>query len=133
MMNRYLVESPSTKTILTYENGQLTKIESNPVIKANHLQGFVIKGILDETKIKILEDIGGTVTKLDVTFDEFWARYPHKVGKKEAKAKWNKMKEPDQQEAYNYIKTYTKQADRERVAYLYPATYLNQCRWEDGK
>lgn len=132
-MNRYLVETASTKTILTYEDGQLTKIESNPVIKANHLMTFIKNEVLEESKIKILEEVGGTVTKLDVSFEDFYKKYPHKVGKKEAQAKWNKMKEIDRQEAYNYLKTYIRNADRERVAYLYPATYLNSYRWEDEK
>ena len=130
-MNRYLVVTKSTNTILTYENEKLIEIKSNPEILGHHLIHFAQTEILDEKKIKILEDTGGSVTKLDASFDDFWAKYPHKVGKKDALTKWAKMKEIDRQEAYNYLKTYIRKADKERVAYLYPASYLNSNRWED--
>lgn len=64
-------------------------------------------------------------------FDTFWAAYPHKVGKTEARKSWTKLKDSEQNKAVQYIPDYKKQATRDRVAYLYPATYLNQKRWED--
>lgn len=65
-------------------------------------------------------------------FEKFWTKYPRKVGKLESQKAYAKMKDTEKIKAYGYLPKYQKQADKDKVAYLYPATYLNQRRWEDG-
>lgn len=69
-------------------------------------------------------------------FDEFWAAYPKKVGKKAAESSWKKIK-PDA-ELHDRIMTaigrarVTEQWQREGGRYIpNPATWLNQGRWDD--
>ncbi|WP_276620413.1 DUF4373 domain-containing protein [Syntrophomonas wolfei] len=69
-------------------------------------------------------------------FDEFWAAYPKKVGKKAAWSAWNKVK-PDT-ELHDKIMTAigkaraTDQWQRENGRFIpNPATWLNQGRWDD--
>jgi hypothetical protein len=69
-------------------------------------------------------------------FDEFWAAYPKKVGKKAARASWGKLK-PDT-ELHDKIMTavgrarVTEQWQREGGRYIpNPTTWLNQGRWDD--
>lgn len=69
-------------------------------------------------------------------FDEFWAAYPKKVGKKAAQASWNKIK-PDT-ELHDKIMTAigraraTDQWQRENGRFIpNPTTWLNQGRWDD--
>lgn len=131
-MSRYLLEKGTTKTILTYENGKMTEIKSEPEIRGNHLVYFVNNSILDEENIKVLEEAGGTITKLDVQFEDFWRKYPMPVGKKRALLRWEKMKEDERQEAYKYLPKYIRQVELDRIAFMHPLTYLNSYRWEDG-
>ena len=69
-------------------------------------------------------------------FDEFWAAYPKKVGKKAARSSWNKIK-PDA-ELHDKIMTaigrarVTDQWQRENGRFIpNPTTWLNQGRWDD--
>jgi len=75
-------------------------------------------------------------TLVERRFDEFWAAYPKKVGKKAAWAAWNKIK-PDA-ELHNKILTAigrakaTEQWQRENGRFIpNPTTWLNQGRWDD--
>jgi hypothetical protein len=73
---------------------------------------------------------------LERRFDEFWAAYPKKVGKKAAWAAWKKVK-PDA-ELFDKIMTaigkarVTEQWTRENGRFIpNPTTWLNQGRWDD--
>jgi hypothetical protein len=73
---------------------------------------------------------------LERRFDEFWAAYPKKVGKKAALASWKKVK-PDT-ELFDKIMTAigrakaTWQWQRENGRYIpNPKTWLNEGRWDD--
>lgn len=75
-------------------------------------------------------------TLAEKRFDEFWAAYPKKVGKKAVKTAWNKIK-PDT-ELHNKIMTSigragaTDQWQRENGRFIpNPATWLKQGRWDD--
>lgn len=75
-------------------------------------------------------------TLIEKRFDEFWAAYPKKVGKKAAWAAWNKIN-PDA-ELHNKILTaigkakLTDQWQRENGRYIpNPKTWLNEGRWDD--
>lgn len=69
-------------------------------------------------------------------FDEFWAAYPKKVGKKAAQTSWKKLK-PDT-ELHDKIMTaigrarVTDQWQKEGGRYIpNPTTWINQGRWDD--
>jgi len=64
-------------------------------------------------------------------FEEFWALYPRKVGKKPAMAKWNSMNLDEQASAI--MAALRDQIDQwEDVRFVpHPTTYLNNERWND--
>lgn len=75
-------------------------------------------------------------TLVERRFDEFWAAYPKKVGKKAAWAAWKKVN-PDA-ELFDKIMTaigkakLTDQWQRENGRFIpNPTTWLNQGRWDD--
>ena len=67
-------------------------------------------------------------------FDEFWMMYPRKVAKAVARKAWFKLNE-DQQllaaQAINNHCEYWKAKETGLEFIPYPATWLNQERWED--
>ena len=71
-----------------------------------------------------------------VGFDEFWQAYPKKTGKGEARKAWAKIR-PDAellQQILAAVEWQSKcdQWQRDNGQYIpYPATWLNQQRWED--
>ncbi len=75
-------------------------------------------------------------TLAEKRFDEFWAAYPKKVGKKAAWASWKKIKPNEDlfnkiMDAVNRAKI-TDQWTRENGRYIpNPTTWLNQGRWDD--
>lgn len=64
-------------------------------------------------------------------FHRFYAAYPRKVAKADAQKAFAKLKDFEQVKATEQIKAYKKQCDKDKVSYLYPATYLNSRRWDD--
>ena len=70
------------------------------------------------------------------SFDEFWAAYPKKKAKEDARKAWAKLK-PDEALGKAIIKAVedakkTKDWQKEKGKYIpHPATYLNGKRWED--
>lgn len=71
-------------------------------------------------------------------FDEFWAAYPKKKAKEDARKAWAKIK-PDEslgKAIIQAVEESKKTADwkKEKGKYIpYPATYLNGKRWEDER
>jgi hypothetical protein len=67
-------------------------------------------------------------------FDAFWSNYPKKVGKPAAQRAWNKVRGseiPDIRDGLNQWKA-TEQWQKDGGQFIpYPATFLNQRRWED--
>lgn len=68
-------------------------------------------------------------------FDEFWAAYPKPVAKNRAAQSWAKLK-PDEELRWRIIADIRRRMNGEwrdiDEKYIpYPATYLNQHRWED--
>lgn len=75
-------------------------------------------------------------TLIEKRFDEFWAAYPKKVGKKAALSSWKKLKPTA--ELHDKIMTavgrarVTEQWLRENGRYIpNPTTWINQGRWDD--
>jgi hypothetical protein len=72
----------------------------------------------------------------DETFEEFWAAYPRKDGKKVARQRWNRLK-PDEEMRKKILADIERRKRspewlKENGRFIpMPATYLNQQRWED--
>lgn len=72
----------------------------------------------------------------DETFEEFWAAYPRKDGKKVARQKWNRLK-PDEEMRKKILADIERRKRspewlKENGQFIpMPSTYLNQQRWED--
>lgn len=66
-------------------------------------------------------------------FDQFWADYPKKVGKKKARDVWNRKNLDEKTDHILKAVEEYKQTDQwQDVRYIpHPATWLNQERWED--
>ena len=86
---------------------------------------------INHKPISIIKPIRTKV--LDSYFEDFWYKYPKKVGKEAALKAWNKMK-PDIIQVIDAInwQRESKQWLQEDGKYIpNPATYLNQGRWQD--
>lgn len=66
----------------------------------------------------------------EITFEDFYKSYNNKVGKLKAEKAWQRLSRDEQLKAYLYIQKY-KNSIPAGIAQLYPATYLNQKRWND--
>ena len=67
-------------------------------------------------------------------FDEFWSLYPRKIAKATARKAWAKLSAEQQLMAAKAIDThcqYWKAKETELEFIPYPATWLNNERWED--
>jgi len=68
-------------------------------------------------------------------FDLFWGAYPRKTGKGAARAAWDKKVSNGDAEKIMAALAWQVSSDdwtRDEGQYIpHPATYLNQCRWED--
>ncbi|MDW8420128.1 MAG: hypothetical protein RML37_12025 [Chitinophagales bacterium] len=67
----------------------------------------------------------------EVTFEAFYNAYGYKEGRKKAEAAWNRLSKAEQWKAYRYIPRIKAKKQLSGEALPYPATYLNQKRWED--
>jgi len=69
-----------------------------------------------------------------MNFNEFYALYPRKQGRRAAEKSWQRLSILEQQEAYdalpNHIE-YWKLKQTEKDFIPHPATWINQGRWED--
>lgn len=64
-------------------------------------------------------------------FEEFYALYPRKSAKATALKAWNKLTEHDQEEAIKRLPDWINHKPFDNYNYPYPATFINQRRWED--
>jgi len=67
-------------------------------------------------------------------FDEFWSLYPRKIAKATARKAWQRLSAEQQLMAAKAIDThcqYWKSKETELEFIPYPATWINQERWED--
>lgn len=69
--------------------------------------------------------------KINIPFDEFWDLYDKKVGDKSAcEKKWNKLKDSERDTIIKILPIF-KDSISDKQYQPYPATYLNQRRWEN--
>jgi hypothetical protein len=115
------------------------------VLSDCHSTALAKNGKLNKTKLNKTKDkhimVESDATKTSkVTqsdqFDQFWAIYPKKVGKKAALNIWTRLK-PDKDLLEQILRAVEKQKKLDQWTkdggqfIPNPATWLNQCRWED--
>jgi hypothetical protein len=66
-----------------------------------------------------------------ITFEMFYQAYGVKEARKKAQTAWNKLSRAEQVKAYRYIPRLKNKYLNSGVPLPYPATYLNQQRWND--
>jgi hypothetical protein len=106
--------------ITTLSSHSLTK---SVLIEENRTEEIILDKKEKTIKTEVLEDY----------FDDFWYKYPKKVGIQAARKAWNKAN-PDIIKVIDAInwQRETKQWQAEDGKYIpNPATYLNQGRWMD--
>lgn len=68
-------------------------------------------------------------------FNDFWSRYPRKIGKGAAEHSWSKLTLPDRKAVMERVIAFAEEWDgrpsEDRQFCPHPATWLNQRRWED--
>ena len=70
-------------------------------------------------------------TRLNVSFDEFYASYPKKIKKKDSQAIWKKLSVEQRQAAKDGVKSFTANKDLQFIAA--PDVYLRGERWNDER
>ncbi len=138
-MSKYLIEFQETNTsaLVEYDElGLMTKFELSKGEFTEHQVRFFngkfprIKEDLEwfktNTKAKIKE------IAMDLSFQTFWDVYANKVGNKEKAIKtWDKLPDTEKVKALKWLPTYETQIAIQKVAKMYPETFLNQKRWNN--
>ncbi len=66
------------------------------------------------------------------TFDAWYDGYPRKTGRMKAEKSWDKLTDAEKIQAWDALADWNRKAAVEGTKFLpYPATWLNQRRWED--
>jgi len=88
------------------------------------------------TQLQQFLNVKGSTMKVtqiepDLSFERFYRLYNYKVGKKEAEKAWERLSKANKVKAIAAIRKYEQWLGKSSVAKLYPATYLNQERYND--
>jgi hypothetical protein len=68
--------------------------------------------------------------ELNISFDDFWAMYPRKVGKAKAKQRWPRLTNSEREQAVLFLRR-NPYADRDAQFIPQGDTFLNKRPWED--
>ena len=140
METSYLVTHKQTgKTMLfTYDlNGLLTAFKLDFNMTAStvefYRQNFPFT-LGDLAYFKQNAQFRVDILQQDLSFDNFWKTYNNKVGNKpRAEKLWNALTDNDKAKALNYIRQYDNHLIlNQGLTKLYPETYLNQKRFNNG-
>ena len=77
------------------------------------------------SKLKIEEQI------TEVTFDYFYNPYAVKEARQKAEKSWERLSKAERIKAFKYIPVLRSKCNLSGIAMPYPATYLNNKRWND--
>jgi hypothetical protein len=119
-MKRFLISSPQytgDAEIIYDETDRLVRIDvSNTNMPCNMIDRFKEKipsNVIALTSI--FQGTAATVVEaaIEITFEQFWKAYNHKVKKLRAQAFWNKLSEADKVKAFYGITAYDKYLKKE--------------------
>lgn len=109
------------------EEGILTEAQQKWLFNPNHFP-------YTEAQMKTFgnfKNIEVTKGEADISFDTFYKLYKYPTGKKAAQTAYNKLSKADKITAIASIKAYEGFLFRKKIPKAYPATYLNQRRFDD--
>lgn len=86
----------------------------------------IIKQINNKTKNQ------KPINDSEFSFEDFWTKYPVRVGKKDTETAWKKLSIVDKEKCILDIPYYIRDKPLE-ISYLNPATYINKRRFEDDR
>lgn len=126
------VVSESKTTGLENENHRIRNQKPNENENVNENVKDNEKETANETANETVKE--NEKEKQNTLFDRFWQAYPKKVGKEAARKAFSKLKPTEEEVTAWIIAVATQQQSRQwqDPKYIpYPATWLNQKRWED--
>lgn len=137
-MRKFVITSSKFEgsiTLVYNEHGRVIKMDIETLL-TDHQHAFFMSVFpakitqLDSLKarqsVKIIEVLQ------EVSFDEFYDAFGNKVGRIKAENVWKRMSRAEQLKAFKNIPKYKNYLNlNQGIAQLYPATYLNQKRWND--
>lgn len=106
--------------------------EGNPDIPNMTHESLMTNSCVTHTQIKIKESKVKECSKHG--FEEFWEAYPRKIGKKEARERWDKANFPSLEFVLKAIERQKQsmQWKADNGKYIpYPSSWLNKERWND--
>jgi len=103
-----------------------------------YMRGYRAKEVESVNSVNInksLPSVSVSVSSSDDAFDTFWKAYPRKIGKGAALSAWKKAKAKPAIDAVLVAIETQRQSEQWRKDngqfIPHPATWLNQCRWDD--
>ncbi len=78
-----------------------------------------------------LDNVELVIGSPDLSFEVFYDQYKYKVGKLKAQRAWDKLSKADRISCLKSLKAYDDYLFRKKIAKAYPATYINQRKFED--
>lgn len=139
--NWYKYNWTASPKILSYIKKELKNIKSKEFIKiinknVAYIYGIDTLGIQKEQEQEQEQKKEQEKEKKQEQFNIFWSKYPKKVSKEQAKKAFFKTSFSDEMfsEMLNSLEKFKKTKDwlKDKGQYIpYPATWLNQKRWED--
>lgn len=120
-------------TILNYDNYQSDTPDDTAERQQKDSRRYINKNVKNDNNVKNgkKEERESVYSK---EFLEFWNVYPSKVGKGGAYQAWKKAKLPSLAEILKAVESQSSQEKWKKDNGRFipnPATWLNQCRWED--
>lgn len=67
----------------------------------------------------------------EITFDDFYKQYAVKEARQKAEKSWERLSKAERIKAFKYIPVLRSKCNLSGIAMPYPATYLNNKRWND--
>lgn len=131
----YVVTGTNTDIVWSFKyrlNGLLYQFKLvEGELDSKQVQWLFIKGKFPykEQQIKgwkAIKNFKVTVGKPEVTFDDFFNAYAHKIKRKASETAWNRLSQKNKLLAIDYIPKYNKYVARKQVAKAMASTYLNQ-------
>lgn len=122
-------------TLSYNEQGRVIKMEIDAQLsEQQHAFFFSVfpAEIAQLEQLKILKSVKIIEVLQEVTFEQFYEAFGNKVGKVKAENVWKRLSRAEQLKAFNHLPKYKNYLKlNPGIAHLYPATYLNQKRWND--
>jgi len=135
-MRKYLVTSPmfAGEMIFGYDaDGVLVYYENNAELLPEHILALSKSFPFTPDDLQKLVKNGKVTEITDLSFEKFWKEYDYKVGNKSlVERTWKKLSESERISVLDRLPKYKYYlSTHQSLEKAYPATFLNQRRWEN--